>query len=101
MQPTIALRDAIVATILLSPAFITGLALPWNFHDALATRTSVLSGGTVDALVHEVRAHKESSGDNSSGQSDAETADGTPTFPGMPTGGASGFPRPTGGFGGM
>lgn len=72
MQPPISLRDAIVATIVLSPAFIAGLSLPWTFHNALAERSSVLSGGIVDAFAHEVRA---STGADEKSQRDIESRD--------------------------
>lgn len=118
MQPTIALRDAIVATIVLSPAFINGLSLPWNFHNALADRAPVLSGDVNHASVNEVRTNADaavnahnneerassSHDDDEDSDSDAEfdfpTATGQGgSFPtGFGGGGASGFP--TGGFGG-
>lgn len=111
MQPTTALRDAIVATIVLSPAFITGLSLPWNFHNALAARAPTLSGAIDHAFAKEVRANadvnanshneeRDDSGDESDGEDfnfPTGTGGGFPT--GFGGGGASGFPKPTGGFG--
>lgn len=111
MQPTTVLRDAIVATIVLSPAFITGLSLPWNFHNALAARTPTLSGGIAQAFAKEVRAnadatvnsHNEERAKSDDDESDADDADLLPTatgegFPaGFGGGGATGFPQPTGG----
>ncbi|KAJ4397753.1 hypothetical protein N0V93_001989 [Gnomoniopsis smithogilvyi] len=111
MQPTTSLRDAIVAAIILSPAFITGLSLPWNFHNALAARAPTLSGGLDHAFAKEVRAnadvninhHNEErhASDDDSDDEDSELPTGTGQgFPtGFGGGGATGFPRPTGAFG--
>lgn len=119
MHPTIALRDAIVATIVLSPAFINGLSLPWNFHNALAARTPALSGDIDHAFAHEVRANadatvnthsneeraksdKNDDEDEEDDEFDLPTATGKKggSFPtGFGGGGASGFPMPTGAFG--
>lgn len=117
MQPTTALRDAIVATIVLSPAFINGLSLPWNFHNALAARAPALSGNIDHAFANEVRANADAtvnthnneerakSDDDEDSDSDTEfdlpTATGKGgSFPtGFGGGGASGFPKPTGAFG--
>lgn len=116
MQPTIALRDAIVATIVLSPAFINGLSLPWNFHNALAARAPVLSGGIDHAFAHEVRANADATVNSHNNEERAKSDDddededaeydlptGTGKGGSFPTGfgggGASGFPKPTGVFG--
>lgn len=77
MQPTISLRNAIVATILASPVFINGLALPWgNSLNAIAAR-SFLTGGVVDTNFHEVRANKGSESTTTPSASAAPS--GTPT----------------------
>lgn len=117
MQPTTALRDAIVATIVLSPAFINGLSLPWNYKNALAARAPVLSGDIDHASINEVRtnadaavnshnnqerasSHDDDDDSDSEAEFDFPTATGKPgSFPtGFGGGGAPGFP--TGGFGG-
>lgn len=58
MQLTLALRQALLATIVLSPGFITGLALPWDVNSGLALRDTLLS-----ELAHIPHLHKIRQGD--------------------------------------
>lgn len=89
MQTSFSIREALVATILLTPALINGLALPWNMKpDGLAAR-SVITGGVVDTNFHIVRS-KESAG---SGETESKSAEATDES----SGGSSGTTSETGG----
>lgn len=43
MQLTKTLRQSLLAAVVLCPAFISGLALPWNVNSGLSVRGTLLS----------------------------------------------------------
>lgn len=59
MQVSFTLRKTVLATILLSPALISGLSIPWNIEPNSLADRGFLSGGLVDTSSYVVRRWKE------------------------------------------
>lgn len=86
MQANFSLRDALVATLVLSPAFITGLTLPWGFSSSALAARQLLTGGVVDVNIHDIRAN---TGSGNSGDESSTKTGAAPS--GQPTGTAGGM----------
>lgn len=98
MQTSFSLREALVATILLSPAIINGMALPWNNGFKTLAVRNLLDGGLVDAIFHEIRADKATT-TGAAPTGAAPTGDaptGTPTGTAGADGAGCSAPAPTG-----